>query len=290
MKKTLLFIVLTWMSVSLMAQDVFIGSTVMRNKMHYEENFDVMVENVKATADKDTTLDASTKAMMKTFAKSIVKNQLKIIELQKYILSLPEGEYTMFERWDGVNNRAMVFTPEIGRVIIWLGDLGRLIVAYPNLKTALDVTNAGYVTEQFRLSCTPVAPSAEEDVQEINGFRAVANFGLFPIETVGGDKSEAITIAGKDYVKVPAAGFKHELYGIIVQQNVTNDYYTQEQNLLSLKAESVAEGNFQLPEGYNVVNSADALVKSLKKAIKSNGLVISADVNNMPEVIWDVRK
>lgn len=272
-----------------MAQNTFTGATIMRQSMHYENNFDVIVENVKTFIDKDTTMDASTKGMAKMMAKTIAKNQLKIMELQKYITALPDGEFSVYEKWDGVNNRAMIFTPELGRVLIWDGEEGTLIVAYMKLKTALKVTDPAYKTDQFRMSCAYIAPAADEEVTEINGFRAIPNYGLALYEKVGGDKSEAITIAGKEYVKVPAAGYKLENYGILVQQTVTTEYYTMDQNLVTCKQGPVDAANFALPEGYKVVNKADALVKSLKKAIKNNGLAVNYDVNQMPDVIWNIQ-
>ena len=289
MKKTFLFIIFAISSVVLMAQNPFTGTTIMRQSMHYENNFDVIVENIKTFIDKDTTMDASTKGMAKMMAKAIAKNQLKVMELQKYITALPDGEYTVYEKWDGVNNRAMIFTPELGRVVIWDGNEGTLIVAYLNLKTAMKITDPAYKTDQFTMSCAYIAPAAGEEVTEINGFRAIPNYGLALYETVGGDKSEAITIAGKDYVKVPAPGYKLEYYGILVQQSATTEYYTMEQNLVLCQQGPVNAANFALPEGYKVVNKADALVKSLKKAIKNNGLAVNYDVNQMPEVVWNIQ-
>ena len=289
MKKTCLFIVFAFCSVVLMAQNTFTGTTIMHQTMHYENNFDVIVENIKNYVDKDTTMDAGTKGMVKMMAKTIAKNQLKMLEIQKYITALPDGDFTVYEKWDGVNNRAMIFTPELGRVVILDGNEGTLIVAYLNLKTALKVTDPAYKTDQFRMSCAYIAPAADEEVTEINGFRAIPNYGLAEFEKVGGDKSEAINIAGKDYVKVPAPGYKLEYYGILVQQTSTTEYYTMEQTLNVCQQGPVNAANFSLPEGYKVVNKADAFVKSLKKAIKNNGLAVNYDVNLMPDVIWNIQ-
>lgn len=289
MKKTFLLLGLALCSIVLMAQNMFTGTTIMRQTMHYENNFDVIVENVKAFIDKDTTMDAGTKGMAKMMAKTIAKNQMKMMEIQKYITALPEGEFTTYEKWDGVNNRAMIFTPELGRVVVWDGNEGTLIVAYMNLKTALKVTDPSYKTNQFRMSCAYIAPAADEEVTEINGFRAIPNYGLAELAKVGGDKSEAINIDGKDYVKVPAPGYKLEYYGILVQQTSTTEYYTMEQTLTDCKQGPVDAANFSLPNDYKVVNKADALVKSLKKAIKNNGLAVNYDVKQMPEVIWSIQ-
>lgn len=290
MKKLFLGAAFALISLAMMAQQTFSGTTVLKTNMHYEENFDVMVENFKATVDKDTTLDAKTKGMAKGMAKAIVKNALKQLELQKYITSLPEGEYTTLNYWDGPKNRIAAFTPEIGRVMIWDGNEGTLIVAYPNLKTALKVTDPAYKTNQFRISTNYRETDPKAEVTEINGFRAVPNFGVVPKATVPNDKSDVIVIDEIEYVKVPAPGFILENYNILVQQNVTTDYYTQEQNLIAFNKAAVADANYQLPADYKVVNTADALVKSLQKAIKANKLAFPYDVTQTPEVIWSIFK
>ena len=290
MKKLFFGAALALFSVAIMAQQTFTGTTILNMTMHYEESFDVMVENFKATVDKDTTMDAKTKGMAKSMAKAIVKNNLKQLELQKYIIALPEGEYTTLNYWDGINNRIAGFTPEIGRVMIWDGNEGTLIVAYPNLKTALKVTDPAYKTNQFRISTNYREADPNAEVTEINGFRAVPNFGVVPKATVPNDQSEVIVIDDIEYVKVPAPGYILENYSILVQQTVITDYYTQEQNLVSFTIAPVAEGNYQLPADYKVVNTADALVKSLQKAIKANKLAVPYDVTQKPEVIWSIFK
>lgn len=290
MKKLFLGVAFALISFTLMAQQPFVGTTILKTNMHYEENFDVMVENFKATVDKDTVMDAKTKGLAKSMAKAIVKNTLKQIELQKYITSLPEGEYTTLNYWDGPKNRIAAFTPEIGRIMIWDGNEGTLIVAYPNLKTALKVTDPGFKTNQFRVSANYRDADPNAQVTEINGFRAVPNFGVVPKATLPNDKSEVIVIDEIEYVKVPAPGLILENYNILVQQNVTTDYYTQEQNLIAFNKATVADANYQLPADYKVVSTADALVKSLQKAIKANKLAFPYDVTQTPEVIWSIFK
>ncbi len=290
MKKLFLGVALALLAVAMMAQQTFTGTTVLKTNMHYEDNFDVIVENFKSNVDKDTTIDAGMKGMVKMMAKGIVKNVLKQQEVQKYITALPEGEYTTINYWDGPNNRISAFTPELGRVMIWDQNEGTLIVAYPNLKTALKVTDPAYKSTQFLTSASyrPSDPNAE--VTEINGFRAVPNFGTVAKETMPDSEGETIVLGGVEYVKVPAAGYILENYGILVQQTMSKEYFTQEQNLVTCKQAPAVAANYQLPDGYKIVTTADALVKSLKKAIKSNGLAIPCDADNVPENLWSIFK
>jgi hypothetical protein len=62
-----------------------------------------------------------------------------------------------------------------------------------------------------------------------------------------------------------------------------------DRTLTDCKQSAVVIANCSLSNDYKTVTKADALVKSLKKAIKNNGLAVNYDVKQMPEVIWSIQ-
>lgn len=291
MKKLCLLLTGALLSMGMFAQDPFVGYANQTMNMHYEDNQDVLVERVKTSLENNPQLDPAQKGMAMMLAKPIVKNTLKQLEVQQYLTSLPEGEWFLYQRWDGVNNRIANFVPKLGRIMVWDGNSGTLIIAYPNLKMALKVTEEAYKTNQFAMSAAYTPRIEGVEIEEINGFEAVPNYGLMPYDEnseVG--EGEVIEQNGQKWIKVPAPGYKLADYGILVQQTVSTEFYSQETNLKAFGKEPVAEVNFELPAGYKVVNKADALVKNLKKAIKAGTLPIAYEAEKLPANIWDVAK
>jgi len=291
MKKLFLLMAGALMSIGMFAQDPFVGFTKQTMAMHYENNLDVLVDRVKTSIENNPNIDAASKGMAKMMAKPIVKNQLKQLEMMKYITSLPEGEWTVWQRWDGVNNRIVNFVPELGRIVSWDGNSGTVIVAYPNLKIASKETNEAYKTEQFKYSCnyTPLPEGVE--IEEINGFEAVPNYGLAPYdENSEVEESEIIEVYGQKYIKIPAPGYKLVEYGMMVQHTMNTEFYSQETNMLSWGKEPIPDSDFVIPADYKLVNTTDELIKALKKPIKAGTLAIPYDKERLPESIWDVAK
>lgn len=291
MKKFFLFGALAVISLCMSAQQIFVGQTNVRVNMHYEDNLDVLVDRVKTTLENNPSLDAAQKGMAKMLAKPIVKNTLKQQETQKYITSLPEGEWTQIQKWDGVKNRIVNFVPELGRIAITDGETGLFIVAYPKLKLALKVVDPSWKTEQWRMSCSLPPATENDEIEEINGFQSIANYALAPYDETNDDPDvEIIEVIGKKWTKVPASGYRLAEYGVTVQLATSNEFFTQETNLVAYRLETeISDVNFEIPADYKIVSTADELVKPLKKAIKANALAIPLDSQFLPENIWDIK-
>jgi len=259
--------------------------------MHFEDNLDVLVDRVKTSLENNPNLDAAQKGMAKMLAKPIVKNTLKQLETQKYITSLPEGEWTQIQKWDGVNNRIANFVPELGRIAISDGETGTFIVAFPNLKMALKVVDPASKTEQWRMSCSLQPATENDEIEEINGFQCIANYGLAPYDENSEEEDvEIIEVIGKKWTKVPAPGYRLAEYGVIVQYSSSTEFFSQETNLVNYRVEpKITDVNFEIPADYKIVDKVDDLVKPLKKAIKANTLAIPFDAEFLPENIWDVK-
>lgn len=276
-------------SVAMMAQDpYFEGRTIVRSTMQYENNFDEILAKVKASIQANTQLNASEKGMALMFAKPIVKNTLKQQAINQYIIAFPDGEYEALNMWDGKNNRISSFVPALGRVMIWDGNSGELIVAFPSLKLALRVVNEVQKTQQWKNAATYRAENPGVEVTEINGYKAVPNYAITPKDSTATEDTEIVIIDGAEYMKLPAPGYILEHYSILVQQTVSNEYFTQEQDLLFYELRKANDANYTLPAGYKVVDKADGLVKELKKAIKKGTLAIPYDLKQIPDVVWDI--
>ena len=291
MKKLFLLMAGALLSMGLFAQDPFVGFTKQTMAMHYEDNMDVLVDRVKTSIENNPNIDAASKGMAKMLAKPIVKNQLKQLEMMKYISSLPEGEWTIWQRWDGVNNRIVNFVPQLGRIVSWDGNSGTITVAYPNLKIGIKMVDEAYKTEQFKYSCvyTPLPEGVE--IEEINGFEAVPNYGLAPYdENSDVEESEIIEVYGQKYIKIPAPGYKLVEYGMMVQHTMNTEFYSQETNMLSWGLEPILDSDFEIPADFKLMKTTDEMIKQLKKPIKAGTLAIPFDKERLPESIWDVAK
>lgn len=290
MKKLILFVAALFTAASLSAQKPFTGNMIEKDMYHYEDNFDVIVEQAKKHIDDDKSIDAATKAMAKMMIKPIVKNYLKKLDDQKYLTSFPEGEFLTLMKVDPAGNRSIAFTPDLGRIFLKDGNTGRLIIAYPNLKIALDVTDPTYQNNSIQETCRPT-PVNEAEVEIVDGYRCIPNYALVAYDSVGGDLIDTMTVNGVLMVKLPMAGWCFaDWSGLKKQQNISNEYYTSEISIPLLQEAEVNPANFVFPEGYKIFTEVDKITKELMKAVKKGNLATPYGLDQIPDVIWDIFK
>ncbi|MBO4621738.1 MAG: hypothetical protein J5635_03600 [Paludibacteraceae bacterium] len=292
MKKLILLVAAMMATVTMNAQSAFSGNMIEKDVWHYETNQDIIVERVKKNADENPKIDAGTKALVKMMAKTIVKNALKQQEQQAYLTAFPEGEYLTLMKIDAANNRSIAFTPELGRVFIKDGNTGRFVIAYPALKIALDITEPqNYQNNAIQESAKYTPVRDESEVQLIDGYRCIPNYSLVAYDSVGGDMIDTMTVDGVLMIKLPTPGWRFaEHNNLLKSQEMSNEYYTYQIDILLMKEAEINPANFVLPSDYKTFQKADQMIKQIMAAVKKGKLATPYDVNQLPDVIWDVVK
>lgn len=274
---------------SLCAQEYFCGANVVRNTMHYLDDTDMLIEQVKNNALSNPALTPQQRAVAITQAPKTVADYKKQQERQRYVYGMPEGENIGVTYADGANNRTIGFMPKLGRLVMTNGDTGEMFIAFPRIKAAIRWLNdANVKAVDFRkiLLHTPAVDESEVEIR--NGFRCVPNSALVDYDKVGGEMIDTVTYEGKLCVKVPAPGYVFAEYNkLLCEQQMSTESYESEHQVLRLESFAVDPQSFVLLDGYKMYTNVDKLIDAVIKAEKKGQLAIPFDENApLPESMW----
>ena len=128
-------------------------------------------------------------------------------------------------------------------------------------------------------------------MQLIDGYRCIPNYSLVAYDSVGGDMIDTMTVDGVLMIKLPTPGWRvAEHNNLLKSQEMSNEYYTYQIDILLMKEAEINPANFMLPSDYKTFQKADQMIKQIMAAVKKGPLATPSDVNQLPDVIWDVVK
>ena len=282
------------------AQCIAQGQKYTIARMIYQSNEDVEVarERVRTALDKDKSLSSLDRVLAKKIAGSIVKNAFKKAAETKYVYGYNDGEIANYGYWDIDGNRSVVLCPQMGRITINDWANGKSIVAFPMFKIAMvvDITK-----EQIEVaakqgsevkSMWKTKPLYDfQEVVEINGFPACANFAWVPVQEGQEVTGQTAVVNGVTVELFPLPGHllvknENEYYPTLyVDGDVSSPVANFSQELIELGDCSIDGANFVLPDGYKTFNDYKSLNKVMKKMIKGDNYMLP-DPGKMPENVW----
>lgn len=263
----------------------------------YHSNIDVEteVEKNKRKVDNLKNEGALYRVVAKSQLTKKIRNQHKKTENKRLVEGLHDGESRQYMKLDTDSNRMAVFSPQHGRVIMTDWKNGRMIMAYPKLKTAINYTlnvnvakRAGSVDVLEFLETDSIPTGVE--IAEVNGFRAMQRFAYRDVEDGTGPENTMV-IKGRLKEVFPMSGYlltknEYEYYTrIYVEGSNNNEKETIEGKLEMFKETTIDDSNFILPKDYKILTSQKEIDKKLMPLLQKNKQVME-DPSEMPNIFW----
>ena len=265
--------------------------------LSYHSNVDVeaKVEENRSKIDKRRKGSALSRVIAKSNITNNVRRQHKKEENKRLLGGLHDGESRQYMKLDADNNRMAVFSPQHGRVIMTDWKNGKMIIAYPKLKMAVNYTVDVMVAKQAgsmdvnELLETDTIPEGAE-IEEINGYVAMQPFAYRDVEP-GTMPENTVMIKGKLKEVFPMPGYvlvknEHEYYKSLYVEGVNNNAKeTIESRLEMFRETAINNSNFILPENYKLLTTQKEIDNKLTPILQK-GKQIMEDPGEMPDVFW----
>ncbi len=289
--KKILLIALFFVFCSALQAQTFEGVIKRYDTYKYEQNQDLIIEMAKKNIDENKEIDAASKALAKSFVKTIVKNALEKMDVQKYISSFPDGKYTNYQWIIGAENKCVNFCPELGRIIIRFPGEGKDYVIFPKLGVGCAIEYTANTSIKDAYTQNHLVKTTE--IKKINGMDCIPAYQCFKYEDVGGEMVDTVTYNGMLCVTIPFDGYVHADYQFLaISQEVSNEYYFNKCEVLSMLNTKVDARNFSFSEDdYKIIDSKK-LFKQIKKIV-DNGEINQIAIpysGDAPALIWDAVK
>jgi hypothetical protein len=282
------------------AQCVAQGQKYSITRITYQSNEDVEValKRKRAELNNNRSLIAVQRVIAKKIASAMIKNEYKKAEESQYVYGFCNGEFINYSYWDIDANRSVVLCPQMGRITINDWANGKSIVAFPMFKIAMVVNITKEQIEVAVKQKSEVKSMWEtkplydfQEVVEINGFPACANFAWVPVQEGQEVTGQTAVVNGVTVELFPLPGHllvknENEYYpALYVDGDVSSPVANFSQELIELGDCSIDGANFVLPDGYKTFNDYMSLNKVMKKMIKGDNYMLP-DPGKMPENVW----
>lgn len=254
-------------------------------------------EMVNENCRQNNVTDPLTKALVTKVAESTYKKSYKKMMEERYVTDYPDGSFTLYGKFDIVNDRVAYFCPQLGRVIIQDFKNRKQYIVFPKLNVYLqnDIDKSVQSACVTFTATAPIPEYAKKLVSDVNGFRAMGNCGLIPanaasvpenIVEVNGQACEMIPLPGHVLVK---EGDVEYYTGIYVEALIGGGVNEGQRRLVQWEKGNVNPANFELTAGLTVAKDIKALNKTVQKAVEENQIGVS-DPGHNPENNWDCFK
>lgn len=293
MKKIIFSLLLISLSTMAFAQQWLLTE---EGNVKNNEDMETGIATVKQAAEKaiqqQRIINPLTKALVRKIAVSTYKKTFKRMQEERYITSYPDGDYTVFGKYDVSNDRVVFFAPHVGRIIIQDYRNRTQIIAFPQLKiyleTDIDKNTPSGVANFVRK--VPVPEGVE--FTDLNGFRVMENFAAAPVTAeslpenivvYNGQKVERFPIAGQMLMVTPDD--KYFYPAIYVETSESTGVQDLTKHTTQWEEGNIDPQNFVLPEGYTKAKDIKKLNKQVQKVLEDNQLGIEIPQTH-PDNFW----
>lgn len=293
MKKIIFSLLLISLSTMAFAQQWLLTE---EGSVKNNEDMETGLATVKQAAEKaikqQHIINPLTKALVRKTTTSIYKKTFKRMQEERYITSYPDGDYTVFGKYDVSNDRVVFFAPHVGRIIIQDYRNRNQIIAFPQLKIYIetDIDKKAPSAVAAFVATKPV-PEGVEFI-DLNGFRAMENFVAAPVTAESlpenivvyqGQKVEKFPVAGQMLMVTPDDKFFYP--SIYVEASESTGVQDLSKRTTQWEEGNIDPQNFVLPEGYTKAKDIKKLNKQVQKALEDNQLGIEIPQTH-PDNFW----